>query len=286
MNLHQIKYFLAVVDSGTFSKAAARVYVTQPTLSAGIKTLEEELGKALFIRNNRRVVMTDSGKRFLPHARAAYKELEAGRRKLENNHECTIFRLGLLNTVPIEPIARVIRDYRSIYPTAIVEVHEGTDSLLRTQLASGDIDALVTTLFGTDKSESSLPLFEEQVMLAVSVSHPIAVSKSSKLLDLHDLPFIDRVDCELWGELQSSLKRQHIEPRVVYRARSDEVVIELVAAGLGVSILPRRMHRHHNIKFIPIEDFSRNRIIGLKWNSHNQPAHVDEFRRFTESHVW
>jgi len=286
MNLYQIKYFLAVVDSGSFSKAAPRVYVTQPTLSAGIKTLEEELGVALFVRDNRQVRLTDAGKTFLPHARAAYQELEVGRNKLTQVQEISTLRLGMLNTIPVEPVARLIRDYRELHPTVVVELSEGSDAHLRQQLTEGDIDALITTLRPTDKSSSALPLFEEQVMLAVWKGHPLANTKQVHLANLHQQPFIDRVDCELWSDLQAKLGKRQVQPHVVYRAVTDEIVMELVAGGLGVSVLPKRKHIHENVVFLPITDFPHSRRIGLKWRTRDRNLQVEQLRLFTQSHTW
>lgn len=286
MNLHQIKYFLAVVDSGSFSKAATRVYVTQPTLSAGIKTLEEELDVALFLRDNRRVVLTEAGNTFLPHARAAYQELEIGRNKLTHDQEKSTLRLGMLNTIPVEPVARLIRDYRELHPGVVVELSEGADAILRQQLTAGDIDALITTLRPVDKTTTALPLFEEQVMLAVWKGHPLASSKRASLADLHAQPFIDRVDCELWSDLQARLGKQQVSPHVVYRAVTDEIVLELVAGGLGMSILPRRKYFHENVVFLPIADFPHSRRIGLKWRARDRSLQVEQLRLFTGSHAW
>lgn len=286
MNLHQIRYFLAVVDSGSFSKAASRVYVTQPTLSSGIKTLEEELGSALFVRDNRRVALTDAGQSFLPHARTAYQELEIGRNKLTSIQEQTTLRLGMLNTVPVAPVARLIRDYRELHPSVVVELTEDSDATLRRQLTDGEIDALITSLRGSDKSSSALPLFEEQVMLAMRKGHALAHARHASLADLHGQPFIERVDCELWSDLQSALAKQQIVPHVVYRAVSDEVVMELVASGLGMSILPRRQHAHESTVFLPIQDFPHSRRIGLKWRARDRSALVEQLRVFTQSHSW
>jgi len=286
MNLHQIKYFLAVVDSGSFSKAATRVYVTQPTLSAGIKTLEEALDATLFLRDNRRVVLTEAGKTFLPHARTAYQELETGRNKLTTTTDYATLRLGKLNTVPVAPVARLIRDYRELHPTVVVELSEGPDAMLRQQLSAGNIDALITTLRATDKSTTTLQLFEEQVMLAVWKGHPLAACKHATLADLHEQPFIDRVDCELWSDLQVALTRIHVTPHAVYRAVTDEVVMELVAGGLGISVLPRRTPAHENVVFLPIGDFPHKRRIGLKWRAREKSVEVEQLRLFSRSHAW
>ncbi len=286
MNIQQIRYFLAIVDCGSFSKAAARVYVTQPTLSAGIKALEEEFGAALFLRDNRRVVLTEAGEKVLPHARAAYQALEAARKALLVSDQASSLRLGMLNTAPIEPIARLIRDYRELYPMVTVELTEGTDPWLREQLKAGAIDALITVLRPGDRSSSSEVLFDERVMLATWIGHPLAKHKHARLADLHQQPFIDRGGCELWADLQAAMAHQGVSPRVVYRATSDEVVMELVAGGLGVSVLPRRLRTHEGVAFLPIEDYAVTRKIGLKWRARDRSPGIARFRCFAHSHQW
>lgn len=286
MNLTHIRYFLAVVDSGNFSKAAARVHVTQPTLSAGIKGLEEELGVLLLLRDSRRVALTDEGQKFLPYARAAFRSLEEGRHALANHDVPTTLRLGILNTAPVGPIARLIRGYRELHPGIVVELFDGTDTKLREVLATGDVEVVITTLRATDSGKSSTPLFEEKVVLATRMGHPLAAKKSVRLADLHGQPYIDRVGCELWPDLQKALARQAVVPRVVYRAAADEVVMELVAGGVGLSVVPRRVRAQENVLFLTIDDFSVTRKIGMKWRARYPSVAVHDFRRFTASHAW
>lgn len=286
MNLQQIRYFLAIVDCGSFSKAAARVHVTQPTLSAGIKSLEDELGATLFLRDNRRVVLTGKGQKILPHARAAYQALAAVRKEVAVAEESASLRLGMLNTASVEPIARLIRDYREIYPSLVVELTDGPDSWLREQLRAGVVDALITVSNPSDLPSSSMPLFTEKVMLAAWVGHPLAQQKRARLEDLHRQPFIDRVGCDLWADLQAVMTKQGVEPRVVYRASADEVVMELVAGGLGLAVLPRRLRSHQDVAFLPLEDYAMVRQICLKWRAQQRSVAVEGLRHFAESHDW
>ncbi len=124
MNLQQIRYFLAIVDCGNFSKASTRVCVAQPTISAGIKAMEKELGVSLFLRDNHRVILSEVGEKVLPYARAAYQALDAIYQTVVADDPSSL-KLGMLNTAPVEPIARLIRDYRDLFPSTIIELNEG-----------------------------------------------------------------------------------------------------------------------------------------------------------------
>jgi DNA-binding transcriptional LysR family regulator len=285
MNLQQIKYFLAVVDCKNFSKAATRVCVAQPTLSAGIKALEEELGVSLFLRDNRRVLLTDAGKKVLPHARMAYQAFDAIRQTVVGEG-VPILKLCMLNTAPVEPIAQLIRDYRDLFPSTIVELSEGYDQWVREQLMTGVVDAIITAEQQGDESASTLRLFEERVMLAAWEGHPLAARKEVSLIDLHQQPFIDRGGCELWSDLHSAMAAKNIVPKIVYRAEADEVVMELVAGGLGVSVLPRRQRSRAGVVFLPINDYSMTRQICLKWRIHDTSPRVECLKDFARNHPW
>ena len=96
---YQLSYFLAVVETGSFTKAAKRVFVTQPTLSAGIKKLEQDLGKKLFNRTSKWVFLTESGTRFLPHAKSILYQLNLAEADIKSTGQCNILRLGVLTTI-------------------------------------------------------------------------------------------------------------------------------------------------------------------------------------------
>src|SRR5688572_12966198 len=106
---YQLRYFLAVVDEGNFSRAAQRMNVTQPTLSVGVARLEQEVGARLFLRSNRRVELTPVGARFLEHARAIEREFGAVEGAMRDDAPQRRVRLGLLTTVPTPLVEAAVR---------------------------------------------------------------------------------------------------------------------------------------------------------------------------------
>ena len=116
MELYLLRYFLAVVEAGTFTRAAAACLITQPTLSAGIKRLEDELGAALFVRSNRRVHLTAAGARFLPRAKAILHEVNMASAEIAGTEAANVLRLGVLQTVPARLVADLLRGFADAHP--------------------------------------------------------------------------------------------------------------------------------------------------------------------------
>ena len=283
MDLYQIRYFLAIVDAGNFSRAAERVYVTQPTLSTGIKKLEDELGVTLFERTNREVKLTAAGEQFVTRARTIYREMEHAKNEMKAARTPAVLRIGLLKTLPMEPIAKLIHDFREIHPEVIIELVDDTDENLRAQLRLGRIDLAITALRADDTAGVSRVIMEEAIYLAVNQAHPLALKRAVTLNEVHEQSFIERINCEVWGEVRDAFERCHIKPRSVYRAENDQSVITLIAAGLGVSIMPIRSNTQ-GVTFIPIEDLTLKRRIGLVWQDLSRSLSLEHFCRFTEQH--
>ena len=122
--LYQLRYFLALVETGSFTKAAARANVTQPTLSAGIKKLESQLDVKLFQRTSRRVFLTEAGTRFLDHAKAILYECNQATQDLKGATSRTVLRLGVLRTIPGSLISGLLGDFRRSEVGAVVELFE------------------------------------------------------------------------------------------------------------------------------------------------------------------
>src|SRR5262249_40616800 len=281
MDIYQIRYFLAVVDAGNFSRAAERVHVTQPTLSTGIKKLEDELGVTLFERTNREVKLTAAGEQFIKRARTIYREMEHAKDEMKASRTAAVLRIGLLKTMPMEPIAKLIHDFREIHPEVIIELVDDTDEDLRAQLRLDRIDLAITALRPDDKESVSQVILEEALYLAVNQAHPLARKRAVTLNDLHEQPFIERINCEVWVGVHDAIERCRIQPKSVYRAENDQSVITLIAAGLGVSIMPIRSNTQ-GVKFVPIENLTLKRRIGLLCQDLSRSLSLEHFCRFAE----
>jgi DNA-binding transcriptional LysR family regulator len=144
MDWYLIRYFLAVAETGNFSRAAVRMNVTQPTLSAGIAKLEGQLGKRLFDRDKRRVSLTEAGSRFLTHAKRLSRDYETALADLTHTGRRKILRVGILSTIPTGLVETAVVHHVRHLAACNVEMIDGSDRELKSRLEEGRIDVALT----------------------------------------------------------------------------------------------------------------------------------------------
>lgn len=269
MDLQQIKYFLAIVDFGTFVAAAEQTHVSQPTLSAGIRKLEDSLDVKLFNRGSRHARLTPAGEEFLNYARPAYDQLMSVKSKLSDEQE-KIY-IGVLNTIPMDHIAEIIRLYRISRPHVFVELVVNNHEELTQGLYTQKLDIVFTTK--DHAIDNFTLLFNEDLTLAVSPQNPFSSQKNIALSELSGQAFIERIKCEAWNDIHTIFNRQNIKPHNVCRAESDDSILSLVAANLGVSIMPVR-NTPYDVNFVPIRDIQITRKIGISYSSKTPTANI------------
>jgi DNA-binding transcriptional LysR family regulator len=285
MDIYQIRYFLAIVETGGFTKAAERVMVSQPSLSAGIKKLEQELGVILFERGGRRAMLTPAGQFFLAKAQTILTEYHSVLHELKTFKTQPVLRLGLLRTIRISSFAQLIGAFRQAYPSIVIELQDGGGADLHECLESGEIDLLVTGLEGRETHDNTLTLFRQRVTLAVASAQPLAQRKSIRLTDLDGQPYIDRMHCKLRGIVKQKFAALGLHQHIVYRADNEDWVIALVAAGLGITIMAE-WRNLPGITYVPIVDWNIERTIGLVWRPGQDNDSVKAFCQFAASHDW
>lgn len=293
MDLYQVRYFLTIAETGSFSRAAERLYLSQPSLSTGIKKLEQELGVSLFERGGRRTVLTLAGRAFLEKATVIMEQYQSALHELKGFHDQPTLRVGVLSTMRVAELADLVSTFQHHHPHVAIELHDGTLAILQEGLEQGDIDVALTVLSlrpSTDSSvrddaQTSTPLFRQPLLLAVPPNHPLAQRTSIRLAELDGQPFIDRVNCEFFQQECQILNAANVSPRVVYRASHEEWVISLVRAGLGISIMPY-WHGLTEIVYLPISDLDFQRTIGMKWRQQHPSDLVEKFCHFAASHSW
>ncbi|WP_374410890.1 LysR family transcriptional regulator [Novosphingobium colocasiae] len=238
MDRYHLRYFLAVVDHGNFSRAAAHCNVAQPTLSVGIAKLESALGTKLFVRTNQRVELTVAGARFLNFARRIEGEFNAAQRAMAQTAPAALFRVGVLGSIPGALIARAVAASLAVDPSLRIEIVDGSERELSAHVARGRVDCAVTLIDrGSDRFEEEL-LFEEGYALALWADHPRAAEAVVQGEDLAADTMIVRRHCEALGETSRHFTERGVRPRFSYRSNNDERVLALVAAGLGITIMP------------------------------------------------
>lgn len=285
MDLYQVRYFLTIAETGNFSRAAERLYLSQPSLSTGIKKLEQELGASLFERGGRRTVLTTAGRSFLEKATIIMNQYQAALHELKGFDEQPILRLGALTTIRVTELADLVSTFQQHHPNVTIELRDGTQDKLRDWLEQGEVDVALTVLGDREEPQASAVLFRQPLLLAVLHTHPFAQRTSVRLEELDGQPFIDRINCEFAERECEILEAKHIHPQIVNRASHEEWVISWIKAGLGISIMPR-WRGLMGIVYIPIVDLDFQRTIGIKWRQQQSSKIVEQFCHYAASHNW
>ncbi len=258
---YQLRYFLAVVDAGNFSRAAAQVNVTQPTLSAGIAKLEAAVGARLFLRNSKRVELTEAGARLLDHARAIegeFHSLEAGRTLGSGPR---VVRIGVISSLPLRLLKGVLT--AAGHAGAAIELVEGTERDLAQRLQRGRLDVAVSLVRSDETRLSQTPLFEEGYRLAVAPFHVCAGQDEVAGEALGAETMIVRRHCEVLPQTSRYFTERGVRPRFAYRSTNDERVLALVAGGLGVTVMPDCYADADAPAWPRLEGFGLRRQVGL-----------------------
>ncbi|MEQ8309600.1 MAG: LysR family transcriptional regulator [Sphingopyxis sp.] len=231
-----IRQFLAVVDAGSFTRAAQRIRVTQPALSAGIAELERLAGTPLFLRNRRQIRLTEAGGRFLPLAR----DLDRGFRAAdsfgrESEPQAAELKLGVIRSVPGELLQAIAAALR---PSFAIELIENSDAELRAALGSGRIHMAITVLRPGERGGHIVPLYEEPLTMFVAADHPLVGRIEVTPDELAAETMIARRSCEFLGATSRFFTRHGVRPRFALRSESDERCLRMVAAGIGITTAP------------------------------------------------
>jgi DNA-binding transcriptional LysR family regulator len=286
MELYQLRQFVAVADTGSFTKGAARVCVSQPALSAAIAKLEEELGTRLLDRRRTAVAPTLAGRKFLARAKMILQACGEAKAELRSFHLPEILRMGVLNTLPTVHIARIVEAFKAAHPEASVQLMDGNKEALEERLSQGKIDVAITTLMDPEDCPNSLALFSEPYVLVVGQKHRFADLPSVSLADLESEPLISRTHCETYRQTTELMVSRGIKTRVAYRTDQDDRVLGLVAAGLGVALMPS-VYDAIGIVKLSVRDFAAERMIGLKWRDvEGSSALLNTMLSFAKSHDW
>lgn len=278
-----LKYFLAVVETGSFTGAANRVFVTQPTLSAGIKKLESEVGQPLFERTNRRVFLTDAGTRFLPHAKAVLHECNMAMQALDETATSPVLRLGVLTTISSNRVACLLSSFREKHPSVTIEIYDGTEQELTNRLEDRSLEYALSIHRGED-TETAARLGAEGYHFILSQSHSLAGKKTVSARDLMDTYMIVRSRCEVLSETSRYFTDKNIRPRLVYRTPNDNRAISMVAAGIGGTVVPTSLITEQ-VSALQLQGFDYTREVALFKPQYNLPDSLLEAASLFEHHV-
>ena len=262
-----LRYFLAVIDCGSFSKAAKQQNVAQPSLSVAIGKLERLLGAPLFHRSSKRVQITEAGSRLAVHARRIENEFNLAEAAVANMTAARSLRLGVLTTVPIAHVAETVERAQRSPDCERLQLVPGNERELLQRLRRGQIDVALTIVRAESESFRREPLFAERYALAMHAAHPLAAKATIAAEELADNTMIVRRHCEVLAETSRHFTERGIRPFFAFRGTNDEQVLALVRAGVGVTVMPACYAAQGVVRPL-LAGFNITRQIGLLYAAH------------------
>lgn len=253
MELRHLRYFVAVAEELHFTRAARRLGIEQPPLSQQIKALEAEIGTPLFERRARTVALTDAGRGLLDDARSILAQVQ-----LATDHARRVARgdagrigVGMINSAPFHPfVPRVLREFGQTYPDVALSLDEHATPVLAEAVLADRLDvAFVRPLLGDEPRLVSETLFDEAVLIAMPQAHRLATRRRLAIADLRSEAFVlfsRAVGAGLYDDILATCRRAGFSPRIGQEASQVTSIVNLVAAGLGVSLVPASMQQIHS----------------------------------------
>lgn len=277
MELRHLLYFKTVAEELHFTKAATKLYISQPPLSRQIKELEEELGAQLFIRSNKRVELTNAGKYFKKEVDIIFNKLEESKSIVRQIHEgeSGALKIGYISSVYQSEFAEILKAMRGEFPFIKTGLFEMPTVLQIEALEQGKLDVgILRAPVLSDKLTIKTLFFDPFVVVIPSTNEKFNID--NKLSDfLKNIPFIffnKEFAPHYHDKLIEICKRMQFTPDITHEANNIHSILQLVEAGLGVSILPlslKKQYAYMNVSFIELADIPVNTEVVIAYDRHN-----------------
>lgn len=251
MDIRELAYFVAVYEEKSVTAAARRCFISQPSVSAAVASLEHELDAKLFVRHRKGATPTAAGARLYPRARRLVDDAEAVKASFREEQPTAVVRVGLMRSLDVarsrELIATMARD---------------RELSLHVVAADAPCDVRVVSRALADKREAFVPLWSERFVIALPAGHPLAAKASLRSTELLGEKQIQRCHCEY----ARHLARGKGAAEVVAVAHSEEWAVALVAAGLGIAVIPEgTVAPDAQVAIRPLSDVRVSREVGLAY---------------------
>jgi DNA-binding transcriptional LysR family regulator len=264
MEMHQVRYFLAVARILNFTRAAEECNVAQPSLTRAIKQLEDELGGELFRRERKLTHLSELGHRMLPLMQQIFDSAQAAREVATSIKKGALapLSIGLPVTVNIELVLPFLKELVRAMPGLNLKFIRGSSAEICEQLKKGAVDVAVAPKLpeAWDRLES-WPLFSEPYLLVIAQSHRLSREGPIGVEDLRDERLICRPYCEDFERGSELLSKQGIDLPSAHNASSDADFTALLAAEMGIGFAPRSSARSPLLKPLEIEGFEMERTV-------------------------
>jgi len=273
MEIRHLEYFVAVAEEASFTRAAARVHVAQPGVSAQIRQLEQELGQPLFDRSGRAVRLTEAGEVVLPYARAALAAVAGARDAVDDltgllrGHVA----LGMITGCSSLELADALAAFHRDHPGVELALSEDNSDRLLAGLQSGDLDLAFVGLAGAPPPGiETQTVIDEALVMAVNFGDPLAEKDSAPLEALRERACISLPrGTGLRAAFDAACVAAGVEPRIAFEASDPRVIVQLAVRGLGVALLPESV-AHANcdvLHAVRITDPEPRGMLALAWRA-------------------
>jgi DNA-binding transcriptional LysR family regulator len=278
MELRHLEYFVTVAEELHFARAAERLHIAQQPLSSQIQRLEEELQVTLFHRTTRKVSLTEAGEVFLKEAQQTLNHARKAKEvaRLAQRGEIGSVSVGYVNTSLYNVLPGIIRTFRERYPGIAIVMQELCSPELEEAVVEGQIQLGFLSTPVREPSLNRQALLSEPVMVVLPYGHPLSQHPTISLKTLAGEPLIQYARSQkryTHDQIEAMCHRAGFSPRVVQEAASEQAVIGLVAAGLGISVVPASLTslRTPEVVYRPLVEPSVNVEYSLVWRQ-SEPA--------------
>lgn len=270
MELHQLRYFLALTQELNFQRAANLANISQPTLSQQIKKLEDELGSPLFERSHHQVRLTKAGQKFLPHAQTAVDTLKKALAEIKEGSGDTAgtISLGVIPTICPYLVPSILKSLKNNFPEIRISLYEETTSVLIEKLKQGKLDLGILALPIQEKGLVEKKLLDEEYLAALPVSHPLSKKKFIQRKDIVKEKIITLQEGHCFSQQAldyCNLTRR--DEQVIFQGSSLVSAMKLAELGEGITFVPQMAadkKSYPGLKFAPFSPPAK-RSVGVLW---------------------
>jgi LysR family transcriptional regulator, hydrogen peroxide-inducible genes activator len=248
MEIHQLRYFVAVAEEGSFSRAAAKVRVAQPSLSQQIRKLEGEVGQPLFDRLPRSVVLTEAGRCLIDYARQILASIGDARRCVDElkGEVAGKVAVGAIPTMAPYVLPELVVTFQEHYSDVTLEIVEDVTEGITRRIDAGELDVALASTCRPSPTLRREYLGTEPLLVLVPKAHPLAKKDFVEFDDLKSLRFLllHEMHC-LSQQVNRLLESRRLRPEIALAGSQLNTIANMVAASIGVSIVPQMMVKHH-----------------------------------------
>jgi DNA-binding transcriptional LysR family regulator len=266
LEMHQIRYFLAVSETLNLTRAAERCNVAQPSLTRAIKALEMELGGELLRRERALSHLTELGRRMLPILRQCYETALTAKMVAASIRmgDAAPLSLAVSQTVALRPFTPVLRELSRALPGLQLKLRRGSGRQVAEHLKSGTVELAIAGPLGEAWSRlDTFPLFAEPVDLVVSRDHRLAGRNTAEFNDLASETLLINTESEMVEELRACLEVNGIRGTATHQVATQEDLLELLKANLGVAIMPVATVHTSGLCRIPLSKLNLERRVSV-----------------------